>query len=80
MRLNGERITICAFLQVLSELALRYLLPPPISVPSERLFSTAGDIYDVKQNQLDSEREETLLFIKSNIEYEIKQQLCIKKY
>ena len=50
----------------LSELALRYLSPPPTSVPSERLFSTAGDIYDQKRNRLDPERAEVLLFIKNN--------------
>ncbi|XP_003389647.1 PREDICTED: zinc finger BED domain-containing protein 4-like [Amphimedon queenslandica] len=51
----------------LSELALQYLSPPPTSVASERLFSTAGDIYDEKRNRLDPERAETLLFIKNNI-------------
>ena len=53
---------------VLSELAMQYLSPPPISVPSERLFSSAGDIYDEKRNRLDPERAETLLFIKNNLE------------
>ena len=51
----------------LSEFALRYLSPPPTSVPSERLFSTAGDIYDQKRNRLDPERAEVLLFIKNNL-------------
>lgn len=50
----------------ISCLALRYLSAPPTSVPSERLFSTAGDIYDEKRNRLTPERAETLLFIKSN--------------
>ena len=53
---------------VLSELALHYLSPPPTSVPSEHLFYTAGDIYDEKRNRLDSEQDETLLFIKNNFE------------
>ena len=52
----------------LSKLALQYLSPPPTSVPSERLFSTAGDIYDEKRNKLDPERAETLLFIKNNLQ------------
>ena len=51
-----------------SEQALQYLSPPPTSVPSERLFFTAGNIYDEKQNQLDPEWGETLLFIKNNFE------------
>ena len=51
---------------ILGNLALKYLSPPPTSVPSERLFSTAGDIYDEKRNRLAPERAETLLFIKNN--------------
>ena len=50
----------------LSRLARRYLAPPPTSVASERLFSTAGDIYDEKRNRLAPERAEMLLFIKKN--------------
>ena len=50
----------------LSQLARRYLAPPPTSVASERLFSTAGDIYDEKRNRLAPERAEMLLFIKKN--------------
>ena len=51
---------------VFSELALQYLSLPPTSVPSERLFSIAGDIYDEKLNRLDPERAKTLPFIKKN--------------
>ena len=50
----------------LSDLALRYLSAPPTSVPSERLFLTAGDIYDEKRNRLAPEKAEMLLFIKTN--------------
>ena len=50
----------------LAKLARRYLAPPPTSIASERLFSTAGDIYDEKINRLAPERAEMLLFIKKN--------------
>ena len=50
----------------LNELAKRYLSPPPTSVPSERLFSNASDIYYEKRNQLAPEKAESLLFIKNN--------------
>ena len=49
----------------LSCLASKYLSAPPTSVPSERLFSIAGHIYDEKHNRLSPERAETLMFIKN---------------
>ena len=48
---------------VLSQLARRYLSAPPSSVPSKRLFSGAGAIYDDKQSCLKPELVGNLLLI-----------------
>jgi len=47
----------------LSGLARKYLAP---LTTSERLFSTAGDIYDEKTNRLAPEWAEAVLFVKKN--------------
>ena len=60
---NGSRF------KPLSRLAIKYLSATPTSVPSERLFSTAGDIYDEKRNRLSPDRAESLMFIKKNFHF-----------
>lgn len=51
----------------LSQIARRFLSPPPGSVPSEQLFSGAGLIYEPLRNRLESEKAAVLLFIKYNL-------------
>ncbi|KAK6196084.1 hypothetical protein SNE40_001379 [Patella caerulea] len=53
---------------ILAKLAAKYLCVPPSSVPSERLFSEAGDLYDEKRNRLDPNMAEMLLTIRGNYE------------
>lgn len=52
--------------KILSGIARRFLSPPPASVPSEQLFSSAGLIYEPLRNRLDPEKAAILLFIKYN--------------
>lgn len=52
--------------KILSGIACRFLSPPPASVPSEQLFSSAGLIYEPLRNRLDPEKAAILLFIKYN--------------
>ena len=50
-----------------SDLAAKYLTPPPTSVDVERLFSTAGDILTTERNRLCPETAEKILFLKENL-------------
>ena len=52
---------------LLASMAKRYFSAPPTSVPSERLFSGAGNLYDEHRNKLTAEHAEMLLCIKYNI-------------
>lgn len=51
----------------LAGLAQRYLCVPGTSVPSERIFSTAGDIISAQRCALTSEPADQLLFLKKNM-------------
>ena len=51
----------------LSPLATQFLAPPPGSVASERLFSTAGDVCTDSRNRLLPEKLEQLIFLKINL-------------
>ena len=50
----------------IARLAQAFLAPPPTSMPSERLFSTAGDIITDHRSCLLPQNAETLIFLKYN--------------
>ena len=52
---------------LLATLARKYLAPPCTTVPSEKLFSTAGNIVTDKRTRLDAEKVEMLLFLNKNM-------------
>lgn len=54
----------------LAILAQRYLAVPGTSVPSERVFSTAGDIVTASRSILSAENVDILIFLKKNMKIE----------
>lgn len=57
----------CSPYPILRSAVLKYLSAPPTSVPSEQLFSAAGQIYSDRRNNLHGENVEKLLFMAYNI-------------
>ncbi|CAH1238655.1 ZBED1 [Branchiostoma lanceolatum] len=53
-------------LPILSRHAKKYLVVPGTSVPSERVFSTAGDIVSAERSRLDPDTVNQLLFLNKN--------------
>lgn len=54
----------------LAVLAKRYLAIPATSVPSERVFSTAGDIVTATRSALSTDSVDKLVFLKKNLKVE----------
>lgn len=51
----------------IAQLAKVYLCIPATSVPSERVFSTAGDILNAQRSRLKSKHVDSLIFLKKNM-------------
>lgn len=55
-------------LGALSEVALKYSCIPATSVPSERVFSKAGQIVSARRNRLLPDNVDKLIFLNANLE------------
>lgn len=53
---------------LVARVARVYFSAPSTSVPSERLFSSAGLAYTDRRNRLDGDRAEQLLVVKHNLQ------------
>lgn len=60
---------------LLCEVARRYLAPPPSTVDSERVFSKVGMMYAPKRKRLGGEKADMLLFLNTNLKYEVRFQV-----
>ncbi len=54
-------------LPILAPLSRKFLCPPPSSVPSERVFSEVGAIYEKKRSRLTGQNAEKLCFLHYNL-------------
>ena len=54
----------------IAKLAKRYLAVPATSVPSERVFSTAGDIVTASRSALCADNVDKLIFLSKNMKVE----------
>ena len=54
-------------LPLLARLAKEHLCVPATSVPSERVFSTAGDILSAQRASLNADEVDMLIFLKKNM-------------
>jgi len=55
--------------KTLALLAKKFLCPPPSTVPSERVFSEIGMIYDPKRSRLTGHHAHQLCFLHYNLKF-----------